>query len=157
MENSLKISKTMSENLLCVGSEATLAQADHMMKTYWIRHLPVVIRGPNLIIGMLSDRDVLQARDMTVPVRTMMTWPVETIDVKASVKSAVEKMLEKRISSLLVVDGDNAVGITTTEDLLFRFLQLVDSQKTSSSISVQELLFNPVLQGAARMLGQVGI
>jgi CBS domain-containing protein len=59
------------------------------------------------------------------------TEQVETVSPQSSVGEAVARMNQRRIGSLLVMDGERLVGIFTERDVLTRVVpQQLDPQKT---------------------------
>lgn len=92
-----------------------------------VRHMPVCSSDGQLL-GVVSDRDVRAARGKTAGV--IMTAAPLTVEPRSQVKPAVTMMLERRISSLPVVDNGQLVGILTTTDLVMALqctMQLVQS------------------------------
>ncbi|MEW6053157.1 MAG: CBS domain-containing protein [Nitrospirota bacterium] len=57
-------------------------------------------------------------------VEEVMTKKVEMIDGKASIYDAIERMIDKRIRSLLVKPGDenDVYGVITVRDIVFKVL-----------------------------------
>jgi hypothetical protein len=66
-------------------------------------------------------------------------------------------MLENKISSLLIADeNEHAVGIVTTDDLLFYLAHLLDENK-EKRFSVSSLLDLQTVGEAARQISNAGI
>lgn len=77
-----------------------------------------------------------------------------TVPVTASVREAVQKMIDEKIGSVLVVDGEELVGIFTERDVLVRvvganrdpistpvsFVMTYNPVSIDSSASVQDVL-----------------
>ena len=118
------------------------------MRDQRIRHLPVHNESGQ-IVGVLSDRDVQRAmivtnsrdEDMGIPlettefdpearVRDFMSWPVKYVDHEASLGLVAERMVIEKVSSVLVRQGAEAVGIITAEDLLKVLIDLLKDPKT---------------------------
>ena len=86
-----------------------------------IRHIPV-FNGSNLV-GIVSERDVREARIRLgnankVSLDEICTRDVATVSPVATASDAVKTMLDRRIGSVVVVDGGFVVGIFTTTDAL---------------------------------------
>ena len=62
---------------------------------------------------------------------------VQTIEPEATVFDAIEKMVQQNIGSILVVDGDEILGIFTERDYLRR---IVLKNRTSKSTAVREVM-----------------
>jgi CBS domain-containing protein len=115
--------------------------ADGLMRLGRIRHLPVV-EGTRLV-GIVTHRDLLHAAVSSlletdaaaerawlrnVRVATVMTPKVFTVPPWASLQTAVDIMLEKKVGCLPVVDESGSlVGLLTETDCLQRLRALLDA------------------------------
>jgi CBS domain-containing protein len=54
----------------------------------------------------------------TVTVEQVMTTTVETVDAGASITDAADRLYDRRIGSLIVEEGGEAVGIVTETDIV---------------------------------------
>jgi CBS domain-containing protein len=128
------VKNIFKSNLICVKSGSTMRQAEEIMKDKRIRHLPVV-DGDDRITGMLSRTDltdVLKFADL--PVDLFASFPVETVSADEKLSAVALKMIEKKISSVILRDDDgNAIGIITSEDLLFQLAQMLKKDEASES------------------------
>lgn len=110
----------MSTALLTVKASEPLSEAHVEMEIGVVRHLPVVDdRGQ--LVGLLSDRDILRAVTAKQPARVadVMTRHVITIRPDAHAHEAADLMLDRKISSLPVVDETGAlVGLITLTDFV---------------------------------------
>lgn len=107
-----------TEKLITVSAQQNIQEALQIMDQYHIRHLPVS-NSDNDIIGLVSDRDLLQySAQGKQCVADIMKTELITFDVKADLKDVVESILEHKISAVLVTRGNRIVGIVTTDDLL---------------------------------------
>jgi CBS domain-containing protein len=102
------------------------------------RHLPVVDEQGELV-GMLSDRDLralerpyaqdaetvgTRLQNAGVPVATIMSGNVTSVDPDADVTEVMELMLENKIGALPVVDAEGAlVGIVSYVDVFRSLLE----------------------------------
>ncbi len=83
----------------------------------------IVKNGDGKPVGIFTERDFLYAvtKDGKPESTTMKEWAtgvVISINKEASIEKGLEKMLDKGIRRLLVVDDDdNAVGFLTMKDL----------------------------------------
>lgn len=116
------IKSIMTKKLKTVPMGTSVMAAQKQMEELRIRHLPVVDEMDE-IVGVLSQRDMgmlLSADAQAMPIEFLMSAPVRYMNQDTSLRSAVLKMLELKISSLLVSDeNDNAIGIVTTDDMLW--------------------------------------
>lgn len=137
---SRKVKDVMSRTLSKVPPNTTLLQAKQLMEDKNVRHLLVVDKTDQLV-GIISDRDVkkfmspfagssLEApRDKATLNMTVEQIhhgrPIYTAGAEDAVKTAIEKILEKNISALPVVEDNRPIGIVSTSDLLRYLLNFV--------------------------------
>lgn len=147
--------KIYSTKLITVKSGTTISAAKALMNEKRIRHLPVV-NARNEITGMLSAQDVADAlKFQDKPVDLFATFPVETVSVSRPLSSVAFLMLDKKISSVLVVDGDEAVGIITTDDLLFHLATSLEEREKPQLTVMQKSIVT--VGEVCRRLSEVGI
>ncbi len=116
----------MTRGLITVRSGTSVSEVIGLMEENLIRHVPVV-DASNSIVGIVSQRDYSQVGDLKrVKVDDVMTAPVFSIGESTSMLTGVNKMLEKKISSLIVTNSkDEPVGIVTSEDFLRTLAKLL--------------------------------
>lgn len=81
----------------------------------------VVVMEGNRAIGIVTERDVLRvaAADQTdQTVGSVMTSPVESIDVATPLATALTTMRERGYRHMPVTDHDNPVGVISLRDLM---------------------------------------
>ena len=126
------VSTIMTTDLITVGVEDGLDKAEHLLKKYKIRHIPVV-EGKK-IVGMLSLNDILRIsfadgafrEEENVSssiyemftIRHLMRTKLETVSSYFTIKEVAMKFVESEYHSLPVVDDDILVGVVTTTDLI---------------------------------------
>jgi CBS domain-containing protein len=78
--------------------------------------------------------------------KEIMSTKLETIDITKNAQEAAKKMNEKRISSVLVVDGNNKreepLGIVTERDLVIR---VCAAGTNSKDVGIREIMSSPVV------------
>lgn len=119
----------MAKKIVTIRNLENLAAARRLMLEKRIRHLPVVNESDE-IVGMVSSHEAaLAAVSPHARLEHVMSAPVEFISESLSVKDAVYRLLEKKISSLIVVDENReAVGILTSDDLLLYLAHMLDKE-----------------------------
>jgi CBS domain-containing protein len=79
-------------------------------------------------------------------IKEIMSTKLETIDVARNAQEAAKKMNDKRISSLLVVDGDSKteepMGIVTERDLVIR---VCAAGTNSKDVGIREIMSSPIV------------
>lgn len=119
----------MTKKLVTISQKATLDQAEKLMLEKRFRHLPVVDEE-NCVVGIISDRDVQNfSYAVNTSVEFFMTTPVLYIEQNCPLSTAIYKMLENKISCLIVtVDDDEVGGLITTDDLLLYLASLCNNK-----------------------------
>lgn len=148
----------MNKPLIFISAGSRLTEALELMKEKRIRHLPVV-ENERKIIGILSSKDIPKFeayKDLNVEV--CMNASVTYIDEMTPLKSAVYKILENKISCLLVTRHNrDVVGILTTDDLLWYMVSHLEKDSKSDSGFLSKLLDLPSLGQVAERISQAGI
>lgn len=132
----MRVSELMSKNVETIAETSSCRQAVEQMVRAKIRHLPVVDRLGRLA-GIVTDRDLrhhlfephvlsrigsisVDQLLAAVPVGRVMSSPVVTVQADEPLETAARMMLEDKVGSVPVLDGDQIVGIITETDLLRR-------------------------------------
>jgi CBS domain-containing membrane protein len=128
----LLVRDLMTKDVRTIGRNDKVSDADALMASARVRHLPV-LDDEGLLAGILSRRDVYRtalqrtfgygekAQDHllgNLVVKELMTNRVETVAPDAPIEEAARRMLEKKISALVVVEGERVVGILTESDFV---------------------------------------
>ncbi len=120
-----KFESGMVVNPVTIGPEATLADAQALMRAHGISGIPVVDNGgeggytTGRLVGILTNRDVRFASDPMQTVRELMTKEnLITVDETVDQTEAKRLLHQHRIEKLLVVDGQgHCVGLVTVKDI----------------------------------------
>ncbi len=75
-------------------------------------------------------------------VSDIMSSPVITIDVEASVKEATRSMIDNKIGSILVTKQGKPSGIVTERDLIER---IVEPSRDPSKTKIKEIMSAPLI------------
>jgi CBS domain-containing protein len=128
------IQTVMTKDLITVPVGTLLTEAADLMTEKRIRHLPVT-SPEGRIVGIVSLRDLdVVSTALNTPVDAVMNSPVRYVNQELSLRSAILKMLESKVSCLLVSDDKYAaVGIVTTDDLLWYLAHLISEEKDDQS------------------------
>ena len=120
-----KFESGMVVNPLTIGPDATLGDAQALMRTHGISGIPVVENGgtgghvTGKLVGILTNRDVRFASDPAQKVSDLMTRE-RLVTVRENVDQQEAKRLlhQHRIEKLLVVDdAGRCVGLITVKDM----------------------------------------
>jgi len=139
----MAVAVVMSSPVETVPSNFSVLEASRIMETKHIKRLPVM--SENKLVGILTQTDLAQAltyygtwRDIA----EIMSKNVSGIQRKASVAKAATIMSSRHISSITVMEGDQAVGILTERDILRRVIAL---QKNPHHVKTEEVMSSPVI------------
>jgi acetoin utilization protein AcuB len=130
----MRVSDVMSRNVETISAAAPAHAAIGRMVTRKVRHLPVVDQLGSLV-GVVTDRDLrhhlfspgvfeqigrVSSNELlkTVTVKQVMSSPAISVRADDHLETAARLMVERKIGSLPVVDGERVVGIITETDLL---------------------------------------
>ena len=140
----MQVKDSMRTQVTTVTPEMLVSTAYQLMtmRANRIRHLPVVT-GQNVLVGMLTDRDVRRAGASDAPsmaehellylleklrVRDIMTQDVVTVRSTTSLTEAGQIFLQRKFGCLPVVGDDNQLeGIVTVTDLLRTYVEQSDT------------------------------
>jgi acetoin utilization protein AcuB len=139
-ERPMQVKDSMRTQVTTVAPDTLVSTAYQLMtmRASRIRHLPVVTRH-NILVGMLTDRDVRLAAASDAPsmaehelmyvlkklrVQNIMTQDVVTVRGTTPLAEAGQIFLQKKFGCLPVVDNDNRLeGILTISDLLRAYVE----------------------------------
>ena len=134
----MNVSDIMTASPTTIPSNATIAQALHLMEQMGCHHLPVISAEKHLI-GILSIHDCEQALGESlkynspilnlslagvIQVSMVMTPAPIIVEPDAPAHEAARLMLEHYIGCLPVMRGETLMGIVTRSDLLMAFMAL---------------------------------
>lgn len=117
-----KFESGMVVNPVTIGPDATLADAQALMRMHGISGIPVVEnagKGPGRLVGILTNRDVRFASDPKQKIYELMTRE-NLVTVRENVNQEEAKRLlhQHRIEKLLVVDAQGrCTGLITVKDM----------------------------------------
>lgn len=145
----MKVKDLMQTSVATVRENETLTVVDDLMKTGWVRHLPV-IDATNRLRGVITQRDVLKASVSSmagadpaaqqrwlsqVLVRNVMTKKPITIGAEAEVSEVIDKLLAGKFGCLPVTEQGQLVGLITETDLLRHLQTLLKKKRVTSRSS----------------------
>jgi CBS domain-containing protein len=112
---------------------ASIAEAVEVLNTRRIGAI-VVTTADGKVAGILSERDVVRhlgkdwASLANRPVSDVMTKDVVTMGRRASLDEVMERMTERRIRHLPVVESDELVGIVSIGDVVKRKIEETEQE-----------------------------
>jgi CBS domain-containing protein len=135
-----RVLETKGHDVITTTPNATVLDAVKTLQQHHIGALAVVEDGqPEHVVGIISERDVVQrvAMDGPVildhPVGEIMTADPVTCPSDATISQLMAIMTERRIRHLPVVDDGRLVGMVSIGDIVKR--QLDDLQLTAEQLT----------------------
>jgi len=140
------IKELMTSEVIILLPDDTVAKALATMRDFSISRIPIVneegkleglVTLHDLIIRFIKPRFKAQFGEVagekippfSTQLRDVMLRGIITISPEATVKEAVETMLEKNIDGLIVVDNENKVkGVLTIKDLLLPISKMTEKE-----------------------------
>ena len=116
-----RASDVMSTAVVAVAEDDTIEEASRRFAAGRVHHLVVLAAGGKHVAGVLSPRDsigVLRHRRVVEPISSIMTTPVETIDIGDPIAGAVSRLADANVHGLVVIDGGRPVGVFTHAEAL---------------------------------------
>ena len=115
------VRNVMHKDVVTIRPNLSLREASKIMSKFGIGSL-VVVEDENLV-GIITSTDIIKAiaegKDVdNTLVSEVMSKDVITVDPDESLEEAVEKMMERNIKRLPVVEGGKLVGIITASDII---------------------------------------
>lgn len=115
------LSSIMTKDLITIGPKDTLEQADMLLRTMRIHHLPVV--DGNKLVGLVTTYDLYKNKHSksdypNVIVETIMTTKLATLEPIDKVGTAAEIFLAHLFHAIPIVANGELAGIVTTHDVL---------------------------------------
>ncbi len=118
----------MQKGILSVSPELGLVEFERLLAAEDISGAPVMGADERLV-GIASKSDIVRALaeqvgarldelDPRLNVEDIMTTDVVTVGPKEPVQEVARRMIDGRIHRVLVMDGDELLGIVTSFDLL---------------------------------------
>src|SRR6266542_2913457 len=105
------VADIMMKPVLTATPDTTVAEACRILMDSWIRHLPIL--EDELLVGIVSDRDLRAVRDHATPLSAIMRSPVFVLSPCTPLKQAVRLLRDRRFGAVPVLDGRRLVGITS--------------------------------------------
>jgi len=122
--NSISISEVVNKDVKVIDQEQNIFDTSKVMIDNNVGSVVIIdnnqSRNPS---GIVTERDVVRIvstfslADLEVPVRKLMSYPLITLSQNASVLDAMKLMYERKIRRVIILEGNNLVGIVTEHDI----------------------------------------
>jgi CBS domain-containing protein len=144
MSDVVASSGNFKTKVISASGSVSLAEAYALMQEKRIRHLPLTDESGD-VYALLSKTDFIgQEKFAQMPAEIFATSPVETVSEDTPLHAVALRLLEKKISSVLVTNSQmEVIGIITTDDLIYQLAQILkarDESKATTSWSAWDAL-----------------
>jgi len=141
------VEEIMNDEPYTLAPTNTVVEALKLMREKKVRHLPVVDEEYH-VLGVITERDIKEALPSSLrdePNSPVFNAKVEEIMVKNPlvghpldfVEEVALTFYESRIGCLPIVTGGKLVGIVTTTDLLYTYIELTGATEPGSKIEIR--------------------
>ena len=116
-----QIRDIMEKNVITIENDKTAQEAAEIIAQKDISFLVVINDG--IPQGVLSESDFVRKvaaedkKSSDIKVSDIMSYKFRSVDPTTTIEDAVQKMLNKNIRRLLVIDNEKLVGVITQTDL----------------------------------------
>lgn len=127
------------KKLETIGPSSTAQEAAKRMRSKKISSLVVIERG-DAPVGIVTERDLVRqvcSRDISsdsVLIQEIMSSPIVTIDVNASIEQAADKMIQNKVRHLLIVEDGRIYGIITPSDFTIYLTENLNMDEVNARI-----------------------
>jgi CBS domain-containing protein len=127
------------KKLETIGPSSTAQEAAKRMRSKKISSLVVIERG-DAPVGIVTERDLVRhvcSKDISsdsVLIQEIMSSPIVTIDVNASIEQAADKMVQNKVRHLLIVEDGRIYGIITPSDFTIYLTENLNMDEVNARI-----------------------
>jgi acetoin utilization protein AcuB len=146
------IDQSMTRDVVTIGPEAGILEAQLLMANYRIRHLPVVLEDCT-VVGIVTDRDIRSAlpsnllpdEEMatarksiaTLKVKDIMTRDPVVISPLQTLEDAIILMQKMKVGAFPVVDQEGKLrGIISVRDLMRAFINVLGLEEPGTLFGI---------------------
>ncbi|WP_107951287.1 acetoin utilization AcuB family protein [Lysinibacillus parviboronicapiens] len=141
------VEEIMNEQPYTLAPTNTVLEALKLMRDKKVRHIPVVDEERH-VLGVITERDIKEALPSSLrdePNSPVFNAAVEGIMVKNPlvghpldfVEEVALTFYESKVGCLPIVSGGKLVGIVTTTDLLYTYIELTGATEPGSKIEIR--------------------
>lgn len=141
------VEEIMNEEPYTLAPTNTVLEALKLMRDKKVRHLPVIDEERH-VLGVITERDIKEVLPSSLqdePNSPVFQAKVEEIMVKDPlvghpldfVEEVALTFYESKVGCLPIVSGEKLVGIVTTTDLLYTYIELTGATEPGSKIEIR--------------------
>ena len=141
------VEEIMNTKLHTLSPDNIVRDAVNLMRDKKIRHLPI-INAEREVVGIVTEHDIKNALPSSLrenPNSSIYDEPISSIMTKNPIVGHpldfVEELAltfyDSKISCVPIVSSGQLVGIVTTSDLLYTFIELTNAHQPSSKVDIR--------------------
>jgi CBS domain-containing protein len=111
----MKVKQIMTTSVISVSEDETIEDAARSLARHRISGLPVVNKNGRLV-GVVTEYDLISKQGQTVA--DIMSRGVISVSPETATEEVVHVLTNRRIRRVVVLDGDQLVGIVSRSDLI---------------------------------------
>ena len=137
-----KVADIMSSPVETAPSDLSVLEAGTLMEDKKIKRLPIM--DGKKLVGIMTQTDltrIMTSYGMWRDISEIMSGNVHTVQRNASVAEAAEVMASRSISSVIIMNADQVMGVLTERDL---FKRVVALNKNPYHIKAEEGMSFPI-------------
>ena len=112
----MTVAEIMVKSVVTATPATSVGEARGLLSRARARHLPVL--DGELLVGIVSDRDLRSASNDSVPLAEIMTRTVFVLSPDTPVRRAARLFRERRFGAMPVLEGRELVGIVSVVDVV---------------------------------------
>jgi len=158
------VEEIMQTNVYTLKPTDKVMDAVRLMREKKVRHLPIVNENGE-VVGIVTDHDIKNALPSCLreePNSVTYEALIEEMMVKNPiighpldfVEEVALTFYENKISCLPIVSGGQLVGIVTTTDVLYRYIELTGANQPASKLDIRVTNKSGVLHDITGIISQ---
>lgn len=162
------------KKVVTIPQSTTIKQAAEIMVKNKFRRLPITDPGTEKLLGIVTSMDILDFLGggekyriveekyggnflgaINESVKRIMTREVEILNQKSSIDDAIEKMFEKGVGALPVLDSDKKIiGIVSERDFVFLLAGVLTDEVVEDFMTEKVITTTPGtrIEGASKIM-----
>lgn len=142
------VADIMSTKLKVLYDDQSLLDGHNLMRDSGIRHIPILARESNTLLGVVGQKAMLtriisivstfgtnrlERRESQVPVTELMDEDNPTVNANTSLIEAGKHFIERKFGCLPVLDDNGQIiGIVSSSDYVKLSIELLEARETNT-------------------------
>jgi CBS domain-containing protein len=127
----MKVKDVMTKEVKCVEIPGSRADAFEIMKKIGASAIPVVKRGTEELVGIITLRKLFDNPDEE-QLAMLIEREISTVDAEADLKTAAELFSRSQVRRMPVLKDGKLAGVITVKDMVHRAIAEMNSEKLAA-------------------------